>query len=627
MFMTNNMLRSTLHKMTSSTRRFGALALSLALFALALTPATANAWWNGDWAYRKAITVDPVAAGIAGEVGTVPVLLRLHEGVFRFPDAAPEGADLRFVAEDDKTPLKFHIERYDEVFNIAFVWVQVPVTAGKPTPIWMYYGNPKTTGESDSRATYDADQMLVYHFSERSQPAMDASGNGNSGTVPFASVDSGLIGGAARIRQTALALPLELSAALAQRPATTWSMWVKPAVAESDGVIYSQREGEASLRLALAHGVPYLAITGNAGEAWRVDGTAATVPDRWTHLAVVSGPNNKVTLYVDGKPIGSADARIVQMKTAAVIGGEDAQSLAATFDGEVDELQVSRTERSAAWLQLAAINQGTEDKLVAFAGDEAKSTFSTGYVGIIMHSVTLDGWVIIAVLIVMMFISFAVMAAKGSQISGVAKANAAFLELFRLSRGDFLALHHKLDGDSNDIPREQRLLSRKAPLMQMFRTGVEELRDRLHGESRGGMRNGVISAQSIEAIRAAIDSKMIREVQSLNKRMVLLTIAISGGPFIGLLGTVVGVMITFAAVAQAGDVNVNAIAPGIAAALAATVAGLFVAIPALFGYNYLLIRIKEINAEMQVFVDAFITRMAENYNSPDGLHALANDRA
>jgi biopolymer transport protein ExbB len=96
--------------------------------------------------------------------------------------------------------------------------------------------------------------------------------------------------------------------------------------------------------------------------------------------------------------------------------------------------------------------------------------------------------------------------------------------------------------------------------------------------------------------------------------MVLLTIAISGGPFLGLLGTVVGVMITFAAVAQAGDVNVNAIAPGIAAALAATVAGLAVAIPALFGYNYLLTRIKSASNDMHVFIDEFVTKLAEFYS-------------
>ena len=81
---------------------------------------------------------------------------------------------------------------------------------------------------------------------------------------------------------------------------------------------------------------------------------------------------------------------------------------------------------------------------------------------------------------------------------------------------------------------------------------------------------------------------IVKESQRLNRLMVMLTIAISGGPFLGLLGTVVGVMITFAAIAASGDVNVNAIAPGIAAALVATVAGLGVAIPALFGYNYLI---------------------------------------
>ncbi|MGC4665521.1 MotA/TolQ/ExbB proton channel family protein, partial [Escherichia coli] len=87
------------------------------------------------------------------------------------------------------------------------------------------------------------------------------------------------------------------------------------------------------------------------------------------------------------------------------------------------------------------------------------------------------------------------------------------------------------------------------------------------------------------AIRASLDASVTRLTQRLNSQMVWLTIAISGGPFLGLLGTVVGVMITFAAIAASGDVNINAIAPGTAAALVATVCGLGVAIPCLFGYN------------------------------------------
>jgi biopolymer transport protein ExbB len=92
--------------------------------------------------------------------------------------------------------------------------------------------------------------------------------------------------------------------------------------------------------------------------------------------------------------------------------------------------------------------------------------------------------------------------------------------------------------------------------------------------------------------------------------MVLLTIAIAGGPFLGLLGTVMGVMITFAVIAATGDVNINSIAPGIAAALLATVAGLAVAIPSLFAYNYLLTRIKDIIADMRVFTDEFLALLA-----------------
>ena len=120
-----------------------------------------------------------------------------------------------------------------------------------------------------------------------------------------------------------------------------------------------------------------------------------------------------------------------------------------------------------------------------------------------------------------------------------------------------------------------------------------------------------ISERAMLAVRSSLDAQLTRERQRLDSGMVLLTIAISGGPFLGLLGTVVGVMITFAAIAAAGDVNVNAIAPGIAAALLATVAGLAVAIPALFGYNYLAARIKNISSDMSIFVDEFVTRVAE----------------
>jgi biopolymer transport protein ExbB len=148
-------------------------------------------------------------------------------------------------------------------------------------------------------------------------------------------------------------------------------------------------------------------------------------------------------------------------------------------------------------------------------------------------------------------------------------------------------------------------------LYRLYQSGLRELIKRKVGQD-----NRIFSALSMDAVKATIDADSVREGYALNSQMVLLTIAIAGGPFLGLLGTVVGVMITFASIAAAGDVNVNAIAPGIAAALLATVAGLSVAIPSLFGYNYLASRIKTIASDMQIFVDEFVTRVAETYGAP-----------
>jgi biopolymer transport protein ExbB len=173
-------------------------------------------------------------------------------------------------------------------------------------------------------------------------------------------------------------------------------------------------------------------------------------------------------------------------------------------------------------------------------------------------------------------------------------------------------------GDADDVSTlGGRIAEADAKMMQasslyrIYHIGALEIRHRF---SRG-QSVPVLSATSIAAIRASLDSGSVKEMQRLNRLMVVLTIAISGGPFLGLLGTVVGVMITFAAIAASGDVNVNAIAPGIAAALVATVAGLGVAIPALFGYNYLISRIKDLTTEIQVFVDEFVTKMAEFYSA------------
>ncbi len=158
--------------------------------------------------------------------------------------------------------------------------------------------------------------------------------------------------------------------------------------------------------------------------------------------------------------------------------------------------------------------------------------------------------------------------------------------------------------------RERKRLARSS-IYRIFHAGSQEIHRRA-----GGTGTVELDSQGVDVVRAMMDATLVRENQKLGRNMVLLTISISGGQFLGLLGTVVGVMIPFAAIAASGDVNINAIAPGISAALLATVTGLAVAIPALFGYNYLLTRSKNITANMVVFVDEFVARISEIYRVP-----------
>ena len=100
------------------------------LAATALVSVTANsqAWWNKDWTARRPITIDTTKTGfeISEPVGTATILLRLHQGNFDFSTAKEDGTDIRFVTEDDKTPLESRVEKWDGLMNEGFVWVKVP---------------------------------------------------------------------------------------------------------------------------------------------------------------------------------------------------------------------------------------------------------------------------------------------------------------------------------------------------------------------------------------------------------------------------------------------------------------------------------------------------------------------
>ena len=582
------------------------LLLCLGVLALLTVSNSAKAWWDGNWSFRKKITVDAGSKGgnLPEATAGVPLLIRLHDGNFKFTDAKEDGSDIRFVAGDDKTPLKFHLDTYDGLLGVALVWVEVPaLPAGQATDIYLYWGNANAPVGADAKGTYDADTALVYHFGEKDAAPHDQTANNNNGATPVHSIDTGMIGRAIHLDGASpVTLPASPTLAIVANSAFTWSAWVKFDAAQPDSIVFAKRDGQNALTVGMAQGAPYAALTVN-GMAQRVAAPAAVSAAAWHHVAVTA--SDKVTLYVDGKPAGTMAGTLPAMAGTTTIGADPGGDAAVPgFIGDLDEMQISRTARGPGFIAAAFATQGPESAMTVYGTDEENAGMSGGYFGVILRSVTIDGWVVIAILGVMMAVSVTVMVNKAIYITQVAKATQPFLDLFARYGSDADALRQQLrayDGTSME----------RSPVFRIYLAAEEELGRRIAASRTSYL---ILSSQAVDTLRANLDRVAAKETERLNSLIVLLTIAISGGPFLGLLGTVVGVMITFAAIAASGDVNVNAIAPGIAAALVATVAGLAVAIPALFGYNYLIARIKDVTTEMHGFSDELVTRLAETYS-------------
>jgi biopolymer transport protein ExbB len=605
----------------------GVMKGPIRLFALiaVLVPALALAasWWNNDWKFRKEIGFDlsPAAADVAGSPQDVPVLVRLSLANFSyFNDTKPDGADFRLLAADDKTPLKFHFEKYDPQSQIALLWVRVPQLTGgsKTDKVYAYYGNPDAPGAADAPGTYDASQVLVLSLSEASGLPLDSTAYKNNASSSTAELTpaSLIAGGAKFAGKQSLTVPATASLRLLPNQGITASVWMRVEQPQN-AVIFALADQGKTIALDIV-GSKLTARAALGGAPVVVTQASDLTMGQWHHVALTAG-GGKLTLYVDGIAAGSAAVTLQEIGGNFTVGAENG---ARFLTGDIDEVEISKAVRSADWIKASAHSQSVDANLVVYGVDgQRESSGQTSYFVTIAKNLTVDGWVVIGICMAMLVVALIIMVVKAFFLSRVEKANRKFLIEFRRLSGDatVLAGDDAAEDELDDAPSMAALANAHnqfgaSTLYRLYHHGVREVNKRIEGQTVSAQRTLVLSAQSTDAIRAAMDASMTRLQQSLSSQMVLLTIAISGGPFLGLLGTVIGVMITFAAIALSGDVNVNAIAPGTAAALAATVAGLSVAIPALFGYNWLNTRIKNITADNRVFVDEFVTRIAEQYS-------------
>lgn len=189
-------------------------------------------------------------------------------------------------------------------------------------------------------------------------------------------------------------------------------------------------------------------------------------------------------------------------------------------------------------------------------------------------------------LIIMSIISWAIIFKKRKLFNSVKEENEKFLDLF-WSAASLEQVKDKLDrhGDS--------------PLSRVFSTGFSEL-ERVRRKNISSM------GSAIDNLERALRKGQDQEVSILEEKLAFLATTGSTAPFIGLLGTVVGIMNSFRAISNAGSASLATVAPGISEALFATAVGLFAAIPAVMAYNYLLNEVRKQENSMNNFISDFL---------------------
>jgi biopolymer transport protein ExbB/TolQ len=217
----------------------------------------------------------------------------------------------------------------------------------------------------------------------------------------------------------------------------------------------------------------------------------------------------------------------------------------------------------------------------------------------VLREATPEAKTIIAFLIVFSIIAWTVMVAKALQMRRAKRLNQFFNAEYRNQKTVLDVFDRRVQADG-------------CPLFVVYQTGSLELDTRLKNADGNG-RKRFVSLKGMEHVKRSLENAVAQESLKLESGLILLAIAVSGAPFLGLLGTVWGVMSTFGHIAQQGSATMAAMAPGVAAALVTTVAGLLVAIPSMFGYNWLVHNLRVLTVQLDNFAQDLASKMETEY--------------
>lgn len=202
---------------------------------------------------------------------------------------------------------------------------------------------------------------------------------------------------------------------------------------------------------------------------------------------------------------------------------------------------------------------------------------------------------VLLMLIVSSIISWAIIFMKFRLFKGIERNQSSFVRAFS-------------EGKSLSVLFEQAEKAERTPLTEVFRTGYLEL-TRIQ---RGRGADGASGAFPMENVERAMRKATNEEVEQMEAYLPFLATTGSATPFIGLFGTVWGIMNAFSGIANSGSATLSTVAPGIAEALVATAAGLAAAIPSVMAYNYFVNRVRGVATRIDSFTIEFLNFLERN---------------
>ncbi|MEI6246431.1 MAG: MotA/TolQ/ExbB proton channel family protein [Acidobacteriota bacterium] len=223
-----------------------------------------------------------------------------------------------------------------------------------------------------------------------------------------------------------------------------------------------------------------------------------------------------------------------------------------------------------------------------------------------MLHATLLAKVVLAILVVFSAISWGVVASKYAQLRRASAQTTAFLDVFRRS-----SRFSEVQAVCGNLTA--------SPLVGLFQAGYAEVNAQLRvtapvpDPAKPATAAARPTLKSMEALDRALLRAAGVEVTRLEKRVGFLATTASITPYIGLFGTVIGIMNSFIGIAGASSSSINVVAPGIAEALIATAMGLFAAIPAVYFYNDLTGKVKAFTVTMDDFAMEFLNIAERNF--------------